>query len=170
LGVALIVVLDVQPPLAPLLRQRFTGHVFETAMTATEAVRAFRRSAPSAVFVALRKPSPEGWRFLRHRRTRTVPVPVVVFSDDPAIAAWARRVRASAFFYLTARGTSTELTVSSAARRLRVTPDTVRRWIREGKLAARVTATRSQYRISESDLSSILPSVRRTEPDASGIG
>lgn len=45
------------------------------------------------------------------------------------------------------------LTVPQAARRLRRNPETVRRWIREGKLRARKIGT--QHVIDEEDLASL---------------
>jgi excisionase family DNA binding protein len=50
--------------------------------------------------------------------------------------------------------TTTMLTVPQAARRARRNPETIRRWIREGKLRARKVGT--QHVIEERDLDDLL--------------
>jgi excisionase family DNA binding protein len=52
------------------------------------------------------------------------------------------------------------LTVPEAARRVGRNPETVRRWIREGKLAARKVGT--QHVIEERDLDALDPAARRS--------
>lgn len=53
------------------------------------------------------------------------------------------------------------LTVPQAARRIGRNPETVRRWIREGKLTARKVGT--QHVIEEGDLDAFDPAERRSE-------
>ena len=48
------------------------------------------------------------------------------------------------------------LTVSEICERLRVHEETVRRWLREGKLPGRAFGGRTGYRVRESDLESFL--------------
>ncbi len=56
------------------------------------------------------------------------------------------------------------LSVGDVADRLKVTEDTVRRWLREGRLQAyRLGGGRSGWRISEADLRRFLESTRRPE-------
>ena len=52
------------------------------------------------------------------------------------------------------------LTVPEAARRVGRNPETVRRWIREGRLAARKVGT--QHVIEEHDLDALDPTQRRS--------
>lgn len=57
------------------------------------------------------------------------------------------------------------LSVAEVARRLDVSEETVRRWLREGRLPGyRLGGGRSGWRISESDLAEFLRSTRH-EPD-----
>src|SRR5438093_784297 len=104
------------PPGSLLATNLGKRHEVQTASTAAEALRAVKRLAPAAVFVGLRKPGPEGWKFLRERRVRGLSVPTVVYSDDPAIAVWARRVAASAFILVSA-SPGKQVTVNEAATR-----------------------------------------------------
>jgi excisionase family DNA binding protein len=53
------------------------------------------------------------------------------------------------------------LTVPQAARRIGRNPETVRRWIREGKLTARKVGT--QHIIEERDLDALDPTKRRID-------
>ena len=48
------------------------------------------------------------------------------------------------------------LTVAEICERLRVHEETVRRWLREGKLPGRAFGGRTGYRIRESDLNAFL--------------
>jgi len=159
LGVALVLILNAQmPPGLLLARKLGRWHEIETVSTATDALRAVKRLAPAAVFVGLRKPGPEGWKFLRERRVRGISVPTVVYSDDPAIAVWARRAAASAFLLVSA-SPGKQVTVNEAATRLGLTPDAIRRRIREGTLLASAPpGSAVGYRIEECRLSSIRPS------------
>ena len=168
---ALILILDTQPPLASLLATRFGApHAVKTATTAVEALRAVKRLASATVFVGLKKPGPEGWRFLRERRTRRIRVPFVVFSDDPAIAVWARRVAAPAFLYVGWASGGKQLTVNEAATRLGLTAEVIRRRIRQGTLRASVApGSTVGYRIQKSDLSSIRPSSKVARPNQTKI-
>ena len=56
------------------------------------------------------------------------------------------------------------LTVPEAARRVRCNPETVRRWIRSGRLRSRRVGT--QHLIEESDLSPFAPARERPMPAA----
>ena len=56
------------------------------------------------------------------------------------------------------------LTVPEAARRTRRDPETIRRWIRSGRLRSRRVGTR--HVIDESDLLSLMPVSRRALPAA----
>jgi len=56
------------------------------------------------------------------------------------------------------------LTVPEAARRARRDPETIRRWIRSGRLRSRRVGT--QHVIEESDLLGLMPAPRRTLPPA----
>jgi excisionase family DNA binding protein len=56
------------------------------------------------------------------------------------------------------------LTVPEAARRARRDPETVRRWIRSGRLRSRRVGT--QHVIDESDLLALMPASRRSLPPA----
>ena len=55
------------------------------------------------------------------------------------------------------------LTVPEAARRLRRNPETVRRWIREGRL--RSTKVGTQHLIEETDLDQLRPNALLAAPD-----
>lgn len=55
------------------------------------------------------------------------------------------------------------LTVPEAARKLRRNPETVRRWIREGRL--RSTRVGTQHLIDEADLASLRPDKLLPAPD-----
>ncbi|MBA2263164.1 MAG: helix-turn-helix domain-containing protein [Chloroflexi bacterium] len=55
------------------------------------------------------------------------------------------------------------LTVPEAARRLRRNPETVRRWIREGRL--RSTKVGTQHLVEEADLDQLRPDVLLPAPD-----
>ncbi len=55
------------------------------------------------------------------------------------------------------------LTVPEAARRLRRNPETVRRWIREGKL--RSTKVGTQHLLEEADLDQLRPDALLPAPD-----
>ncbi|CAN5375421.1 hypothetical protein BH24CHL10_BH24CHL10_11550 [soil metagenome] len=55
------------------------------------------------------------------------------------------------------------LTVPEAARRLRRNPETVRRWIREGKL--RSTKVGTQHFLEEADLDQLRPDALLPAPD-----
>ena len=48
------------------------------------------------------------------------------------------------------------LTVKEAAARMRVNAETIRRWIRTGKLRAAKVSAKSSYRIPESELQRLL--------------
>lgn len=49
------------------------------------------------------------------------------------------------------------LTVKEAAERIRVDPETVRRWLRSGKLhGVKISATRGGYRIATSEVERLL--------------
>ncbi|MHC4137738.1 MAG: helix-turn-helix domain-containing protein [Planctomycetota bacterium] len=54
------------------------------------------------------------------------------------------------------------VTVPEAARRLRVNPETVRRWIRSGRL--RATKVGTQHMIDETDLENLRPQERLPLP------
>ena len=56
------------------------------------------------------------------------------------------------------------LTVPEAARRTRRDPETIRRWIRSGRLRSRRVGT--QHVIDESDLLVLMPASRRPPPAA----
>jgi excisionase family DNA binding protein len=56
------------------------------------------------------------------------------------------------------------LTVPEAARRTRRDPETIRRWIRSGRLRSRRVGT--QHVIDESDLLVLMPASRRSLPAA----
>ena len=58
---------------------------------------------------------------------------------------------------------TTMLTVPEAARRLRRNPETVRRWIREGRL--RSTKVGTQHLVEEADLDQLRPDVLLPAPD-----
>jgi excisionase family DNA binding protein len=64
------------------------------------------------------------------------------------------------------------LTVREVAERLRSSPETVRRWLRQGKLRGfRPGGTKLGYRVSESELQRFLNSVGRegnTPPNGGG--
>ncbi|MGI8658486.1 MAG: helix-turn-helix domain-containing protein [Candidatus Limnocylindria bacterium] len=55
------------------------------------------------------------------------------------------------------------LTVPEAARRLRRNPETVRRWIREGRL--RSTKVGTQHMVEEADLDQVRPEALLSAPD-----
>ncbi len=55
------------------------------------------------------------------------------------------------------------MTVPEAARRLRRNPETVRRWIREGRL--RSTKVGTQHMVDEADLDQVRPDVLLPAPD-----
>ena len=58
------------------------------------------------------------------------------------------------------------LTVPEVAERLRVGPETVRRWLRQGKLRGRlIGGTRAGYRIPEGEVSRILSGGEAQPPD-----
>jgi excisionase family DNA binding protein len=54
------------------------------------------------------------------------------------------------------------LTVPEAARRARCNPETVRRWIRSGRLRSRRVGT--QHLIEEADLAAVVPAPARALP------
>ena len=149
-------VLDTQPPLGASLASRLRSrHAVQMTTTATETLHVLKRLTPTAVFVGLRRPGPEGWRFLRERRLRRLRVPLVVFGDDAAIGIWARRAGVAAFLSVGVGPNGKELTVYQAAARLGLRPDAVRRRIKQGTLSASIAAgSRGGYRILESDISS----------------
>jgi excisionase family DNA binding protein len=56
------------------------------------------------------------------------------------------------------------LTVPEAARRTRCDPETIRRWIRSGRLRSRRVGT--QHVIDEADLQALMPAANRSLPAA----
>jgi excisionase family DNA binding protein len=67
------------------------------------------------------------------------------------------------------------LTVREVAERLRSSPETVRRWLRQGKLRGfRPGGTKLGYRVPESELQRFINVAQRTQsndspPDGSGV-
>ena len=63
------------------------------------------------------------------------------------------------------------LTVREVAERLRSSPETVRRWLRQGKLRGfRPGGTKLGYRVSESELQRFIASSQSTEDRPGGGG
>jgi excisionase family DNA binding protein len=63
------------------------------------------------------------------------------------------------------------LTVQQVAARLKLNPETVRRWLREGKLRGYLLGgDRSGYRVAEHDLDAFISSRGNLPPDASTDG
>jgi excisionase family DNA binding protein len=63
------------------------------------------------------------------------------------------------------------LTVREVAERLRSSPETVRRWLRQGKLRGfRPGGTKLGYRVAESELQRFLRSAQGDESPPSGNG
>jgi excisionase family DNA binding protein len=60
------------------------------------------------------------------------------------------------------------LTVSEVAERLRVTPLTIRRWLKSGDLVGIQLGDRAGWRISQDDLNNFLKR-RRSDTDAEGV-
>jgi excisionase family DNA binding protein len=63
------------------------------------------------------------------------------------------------------------LTVREVAERLRSSPETVRRWLRQGKLRGfRLGGTKLGYRVTESELDQIPVPTQRVENGGPGSG
>ena len=63
------------------------------------------------------------------------------------------------------------LTVREVAERIRSSPETVRRWLRQGKLRGfRPGGTKLGYRVSEAELMRFLAAMRETPPPPPGGG
>jgi excisionase family DNA binding protein len=60
------------------------------------------------------------------------------------------------------------LTVNEVSERLRVTPLTIRRWLKSGDLVGIQLGDRAGWRISEDDLNNFLRR-RRSDTDAEGV-
>lgn len=60
--------------------------------------------------------------------------------------------------------TDTFLTVDEVAQRLRVNPETIRRWLRSGRLAGVNLSDKAGWRISEAALAKFLDEQTTTKP------